>query len=517
MILKMKQTQGITLMALIVTIIVLLILAGISISMISGNNGIINKAIEARDATEIAGLVEEIKMEILEKQMDNLGNLTSDDLRDVLKEHFTGVPESLPEDENELAELELTTIDGKHTIKVGDIWQGSLSDSSGGVATLPSNTGTTPYLPSADFSQVAGTDLSSGLVIEDNLGNQYVWIEVPNDGTGPNYTGITSKTQYDEIEVALQAYAADYRKGSAAQSYSWEDEYYSDDVTGLTQTQYNNLKETMLASVYTNGGFWIGRYEAGDSEATESNTTITSSNTSHTVVSKADQIPYTYVTCSEAQTLANSVNSGNYTSSLMFGIQWDLVMKYLEEKGTTYEELAGTNPITSGIGSVNWGNYYNTPTFTITNTQARYNTDPASASWTLITLTYEKKQNSRVLLTTGADSRLSKQNIYDIAGNVYEWTLEHATSSSSKPCVNRGGLFETTGYAFPASYRSNYEATLAQYYVRLSCFTLLKKILKDEKIKRIQSVRTALLLVRLMVVLSTQQKKQQHIEMLVLF
>ena len=476
---KLKQNQGITLMALIVTIIVLLILAGISISMLTGNNGIINKAIEAGEKTEIAGIVEEIKLAILETQIENLGSLTSDDLRDVLKEYFTDVPETLPEDETELAELELTTIDGKHTIKVGDIWQGSLSGSSGGVATLPSATGTTPYLPSEDFSQVEGTDLSTGLVIEDNLGNQYVWIEVPNDGTGPNYTGITSATQYDEIETALQAYAADYRQGSATQSESWEDEYYSDDVTGLTETQYNNLKETMLSSVYINGGFWIGRYEAGDSEATESNTTITSSNTSHTVVSKANQIPYNYVTCSEAQALASSVNSGNYTSSLMFGIQWDLVMKYLEEKETSYEDLAGANPTTSGIGSASWGNYLDTPTFTITNTQARYNTAPyrSSSTWTPITSTYEK--NGMVLLTTGADSKFSKQNIYDIAGNVYEWTLEHVTSDFGSPCAIRGGRYNGFGSDLPASDRGPSGTTSFGDTVRFSCVTLLVDLYPD--------------------------------------
>ena len=473
-----RKKNGITLIALIVTIIVLLILAGISISMISGNNGIINKAIEARDATEIAGLVEEIKMAILEKQINTLGSLTRDDLRDVLKEYFTGVPETLPEDETELAELELTTIDGKHTIKVGDIWQGSLSGSSGGLATLPSTAGTTPYLPSEDFSQVAGTDLSTGLVIEDNLGNQYVWIEVPNDGTGPNYTGITSENQYDEIEAALQTYATDYRQGSAAQTFSWEDEYYSDDVTGLTETQYNNLKETMLASIYTNGGFWIGRYEAGDSEATESNTAITDSNktTSHTVVSKANQIPYTYVTCSEAQTLASSVNSGNYTSSLMFGIQWDLVMKYLEEKGTPYEDLAGANPATSGIGSASWGNYSDTPTFTITNTQVRYNTSPysSSSSWTKITSIYEK--TGMILLTTGTDSKFSKQNIYDIAGNVYEWTLEHATTSPSYRCVSRGGSCSDNGSSGPASNRVGYTTTHSGGGNRFSRVTILRHL-----------------------------------------
>lgn len=63
-----------------------------------------------------------------------------------------------------------------------------------------------------------------------------------------------------------------------------------------------------------------------------------------------------------------------------------------------------------------------------------------------------------ILLSTGASDDFCKQGIYDIAGNVCEWTLEHATSNSSMPCAGRGGSYYDSGDFYPASDRS-YDVT----------------------------------------------------------
>ena len=139
------KEKGITLMALVITIIVLLILAGISINMLTGDNSIINRALEAKDSTEIASIIEQVRLDILAKQTENLGELTSNDLRDVLKEYFTDVPNELPENAMELRKLELTSQEGGHKIAVGDIWSGTLS---GALGTAETN----PYMPSDDFT-----------------------------------------------------------------------------------------------------------------------------------------------------------------------------------------------------------------------------------------------------------------------------------------------------------------------------------------------------------------------------
>ena len=82
---KNKKERGITLIALVVTIIVLIILAGISINLIFGTNGIINKAKDAKIKTEIASIKEEISLKILDKQTENKGQALSNTiLEDIL-------------------------------------------------------------------------------------------------------------------------------------------------------------------------------------------------------------------------------------------------------------------------------------------------------------------------------------------------------------------------------------------------------------------------------------------------
>ena len=106
----------------------------------------------------------------------------------------------------------------------------------------------------------------------------------------------------------------------------------------------------------------------------------------------------------------------------MFGIQWDLVLAYLESKGISVADL--------NEDSGSWGNYINIA-FDIT--RGKYSTDHG-ANYTTVNGTYPKPE-SRVLLTTGATKRNSKMNIYDLAGNVCEWTLE---SYDTYDRVNRG-------------------------------------------------------------------------------
>ena len=131
----------------------------------------------------------------------------------------------------------------------------------------------------------------------------------------------------------------------------------------------------------------------------------------------------------------------------MFGVQWDLVLKYLEIKGTAQADLK-TN-------STNLGNYKNN-LWNITNENSKYSTDYGS-NWT--NGAYGKKTSkSNILLSTGASETFSKQGIYDIAGNVWEWTLEY-TSNSDHPCDYRGGNCYCNGGALPAVYRISNSTT----------------------------------------------------------
>lgn len=312
-------------------------------------------------------------------------------------------------------------------------------------APLPSTTYTKPYMPTG-FTRVPGTTLQNGLTIQDSKGNQYVWVEVPQteevyQTAGLSITAFTD-AEYTLIEDDLHKYTSVYRNGT-----SYTDTHSGNDAsTGLTSTQYTELKQKMLKSVYQNGGFYVGRYEIGIdySEGARS----ASGSTTQTPVVKENAYPYNWVTCSQAQTLASNMASGEYTSSLMFGVQWDLMLKYLETKGAaTVEELNGD--------STSWGNVVNN-TYTIENSNVKYNVVDQNTflitEW-LPATSYTHNEGDITILTTGASSDFSKQNIYNIAGNMAEWTLEY-TSDSSYPCAVRGGSCGDYGVGFSASYRN---------------------------------------------------------------
>ena len=304
------------------------------------------------------------------------------------------------------------------------------------------------YLPTG-FTQVEGTTLENGLTIQDSKGNQYVWVEVPKTSevyptAGLNITEFTTD-EYTAIEADLHTYTNDYRKSE------YKDEYYSDETTGLTSAQYTELKQKMLKSVYKNGGFYVGKYETGIENSPKTSGSSSTAPTEIPVI-KQNAYPYNYVTCKQAQTLANSMESGNYTSSLMFGVQWDLVLKYLETKGTAQADL--------NDDSTNWGNCSNN-LWNITNANSKY--APNGSGWT--NGAYGKKDSTKgVLLSTGASEEFSKQGIYDLAGNVWEWTLEK-TSNSYTPCANRGGYSDGHGSDFPAADRGNLSTTYYNYGV----------------------------------------------------
>ncbi len=111
-----NNTKGITLISLVVTIIILLILAGVTVATLMGDNGLINKTKDAKIKTEIAGIKEEIQTDILGKQAENNGNISDDSLKEILEKYGT-----LSEEEK-LADKTLTTTKGNYEIKVSDIF-----------------------------------------------------------------------------------------------------------------------------------------------------------------------------------------------------------------------------------------------------------------------------------------------------------------------------------------------------------------------------------------------------------
>ena len=323
----------------------------------------------------------------------------------------------------------------------------------GGTGNLPNGPGTRPYLPSSDFTQVEGTTLETGLIIQDSAGNEYVWIEVPKLASVYPTAGISiqdfTDEEYQNMENDLHTYASTYRNGTSA-----SDTYSSEEATGLSSSEYTELKRKMLKSVYQHGGFYISRYEAGTNVKRNEITSVTDV----IPMSQANQYPLNRVTCSQAQTLANKASTNGYSGSLLFGIQWDLVQKYIESKAVAQGTAIGTIQSQLINNSTSWGNYRSS-IYNIVSNSAQYSTNNGS-EW--LQTPYNKTSASSVLLSTGANTTFGRQNIFDLAGNVWEWTLENS-NISSQPCVIRGGSCESSA-ASEISVNSRSNNTSTQSY-----------------------------------------------------
>lgn len=380
---KNRENKGITLVALIVTIVILLILAGISISTLT-NTRIFEKVQEAKRKTE----------------------------------------EENKEEQRKIAQMEALINKEKTTYK--------------GI-TIPEG-----FTPTKIEEEDSSDD---GIVITDGYGNEYIWVEVPKTEEIYQKSGLSiedfTDEEYDKIEEDLHEYTKDYRKETKC-----KDIYYPDSTDGWfrNEKEYNDLKHKMLKSVYQNGGFWVGRYEAGIEKWRTSygETTVTP-------LSKANLYPYTFVTRTQAKVLAEHVESGSKTSSLMFGVQWDLVLKYIENKNIDKDSKI-KDKLNSNSEKI--GNYLNS---TMILNRGMY---MSGNNWH----NYDKNLENRIknkkkeamkafILTTGSSNNTRIQNIYDIAGNVWEWTLEK-TDDNSNPCMHRGGGFIDKSMNYPASRRS---------------------------------------------------------------
>ena len=442
-----KKEKGITLIALVITIIVLLILAGVSIATLTGDNGLLQKSAEATEQTEQSTEKEGVGLAVTDAKIGNTGyeELNQTNLQDAIDKHFGPSVATIidnkdgsftvifGEPSNRIYEIEL---DGSIT--------GPITNGGSEIGSLPSTEHTKPYLPSNNFRQVEGTNLNNGLVITDGT-NYWTWIEVPTS----IFKTAQSENDYEKIENDMETYT-----GTLLSREDYKDEYYDD--CGLTETKYMELKKKMLSSVYKNGGFWIGQYEAGTD-----NYTWTDNNNARMVVINKGKYPYNYVTCSEAQQKASEINSGNYTSSLMFGIQWDLILKHLQNHGIRSEELIEN--------STNLGNYSDS-TFVIDNGQ--YTIAPSIENsfklYTEETTNYVenniKISSKYLLLTTGASKQNNIMGIYDLGGNISEWTLENSNDEDS-PCLARGGNYYNKGHDRPISNRFIYNVSYSNNYV----------------------------------------------------
>ena len=433
---NLKKNKGITLIALVITIIVLLILAGVSIAMLTGQNGILTQAQNASTQTEIAEAKEKAQMDIMAWQSERLENGQDATLNDeTVKTILTG-----KDYVKELKDTSFISVKGEHEIQYSDLYTNGNNQSGQTIVdgvTVPSG-----------FTHIAGESKEEGIVVADSKGNEFVWVPVTKkeDGTPTDpyveTNGMLTKKDGTQVEIQLGRYNFNTTTGEPTTAPS----DYSEDTPENHNSEYGNAIaisiENFKTSVEENGGYYIARYEAGvtsdtafstedmEDEFTAPNDTWTAyDGDSSDIVIKSGEKVWNYVTQKKASELCINLKTSNgytdVTSDLVNSYAWDTAIVFIQECGTD-------------------NNYAN---------QAGKSTTPDNPS-----------NLGKAILAegNGKDKADTQCNIYDMAGNCVEWTTE-TFSDSSNPCVDRGGsCYDSSHYT---SNRYNDMPTFAYVYV----------------------------------------------------
>ncbi len=368
-----KNNRGITLVALVITIIILLILATISIQSLT-NTGLFARAKEARDKTQNAA----------ENQAKTLN-----EYEDELNKYISGTVEK--------------TFKGKtvtDAVQYADVLNKTdnteLQDAYGNKIVVPAGF---KIISNNDTDSV--TTVDKGIVIEDatsaaTAGSQFVWIPV-----GKIYTD-EAKTEANAKTITLGRYSFDSNGVASAYSDSYAEENLNDSTTlkkwgNTIAKNITNFKN----SVASNGGYYIGRYEARTISIRDNK-----ENPLTQITEKGTDKVYNYVTQPQAANQAQKMySSTKFTSDLTNSYAWDTAIVFLQKCGTN----------------------------------AKYS---------------RKTTVNNSLAQTGTNKQSTKDvqcNVYDMASNLREWTTE-TTGTSVYPCVFRGGPYNNSND--PASFRS---------------------------------------------------------------
>ena len=389
------KNKGVTLIALAVTIVVMLILAGVTISVLNGENGIVKQAQKAKEESKIKELKEKVRIDIAGKRVENInGELRVSVLKEILDKYFDNVPvETQITSETELKAKEEY---GKYEMKISDIDVGEITyetsytifkDVNGEQVPIPEG-----YIVSENSDE---NIVNKGLVISDSRGNEYVWISCTVDSS-------SNKLQYKRTEWGVEKDGTDNSRAikdeltlkdiDVTYSKTDTDNGINEEISKEIVAQINAEKE----SIKKYGGYYIGRYEVGKDNKT--------------AVIKAEQEPYVNIKWSKAYELAKGIGGGEgATTYLCSSYSWDTAINFIQN-------TTGKNYATSIIGfNGNWKSQ-----------------EVKDSSGKVI-----KPVNTAQRLNTGLTTALC--NIYDMGGNVGEFTTE-LNPGTSEPVVLRGGV-----------------------------------------------------------------------------
>ena len=385
---KGKKEKGITLIALVITIIVLLILAGVTIATLTGENGVLTKAKSAQTQTEQAKEDENLKIAIAGSYGTD-GKLNLKDLKDNLKNQEISYKDS------DKFPLEVTVNGEKKKIDAnGNIIESIQSLKTKGTVfndttTLEDTYGNQITIPKGfKIADDSATDVTGGIVIEDatytnTIGSQFVWIPV---GTGEN---AIKKANNGTVDIKLSRYTFANDGTPTDQGDNIINSYYQE----LATSNYGNATakniEGFKTSANSNHGYYIGRYEAGKT------------GDNGFVVCKSGQEVWNYITQNKASEVSRNMygSESKVTSDLINSYAWDTAIVFIQKCGTESNSLTYSRTI-------------------------GYSADLQTTGTTIL----------------DATKKVDKQcNIFGMAGNCYEWTTE-TYSDSDNPCVYRGGF-----------------------------------------------------------------------------
>ena len=417
-----NRNKGITLVALIITIVVMLILVAVSVNVIIKSN-LIGTAEKTVDKYKTAS-----------EEEANGGTIEINGKEYASIEDYIESTKPLPNIEAGVRAETNSNYKGA-TIPKGFTVSGIKSEQTieGGLVIYDIPEGITPDWSNPDSVKTKY--------------NQFVWIPVEVKSTDTE----NSIASFYRSEWTANASTGGERTTGLSTDYTEPDSTNdTTDKTGIVD-QITELTK----SIYKHGGFYIGRYEAG------SKTPRTSSSGVTEIGIKQDMYPYIYVKWGDSMSsigttgavyLSNSLyNTNEYgaTSMLCTGACWDSMLDFIKDSKHSVTD------------STKWGNYKNSETFEITRgSYAVYDTSNYTlGSFNNVGSKYSKMKDTSILLTTGATERNCSKNIYDVAGNCLEWTTE---SVSSGYRVSRGRPLLRPWFSLSSEHSSRHPLSFGQ-------------------------------------------------------
>ena len=431
-IIKQKEAQkGITLIALVITIIVLLILAGVSIAMLTGQNGILTQAQNAKTTNESKSAEEKVKLAVMGARADD-GTLTVGKLRTELA-NYGGTVEGDTFPVTATVDGKSFTVDANGNVTVsGSSTEpnppaptengtlGTVTGSEKTNTTVKDSLGNQVVVP-AGFKVVnKDANVTDGIVVEDvshsaTAGSQFVWIPV-GEVVKEIKDGVKST---ETIKLSRYTFAEDNVGTPTDQGTKNINGYKNAKFAEVNTSTYGNTtaKENIESeesgfrkSAKENHGYYIGRYESRTSTERESDKDELTP-----ITVKSSEYVYNYTTQLQAAELSRKMYSdSNFESDLMNSYAWDTAIVFLQK----------------------FDNRANKASLKLYSRQSSLNT------------------KSEGLASQGTNNlEVSKQdvicNVYDMASNCREWTTE-TYSRSDIPCTYRGGV-----YSYSKDYTSN--------------------------------------------------------------